>query len=74
MHQKVKVTDQFVARTNTGRRVAVVEYTTYLESAGTQGTIWVEGLKSYKTRTGDPLNATGFDQYAMMDGTPLIRI
>jgi hypothetical protein len=68
-------TDRFTSQSDTGRKVVIVEITTFLEAVNFEETSWVEGQKSYRTREGDRVNCKGQGEYEVVNtGEKLWRV
>ena len=63
--KKIERTRSFVATGTDGRTYTVIEYTEFIDATSTESTQkeWVPGLKSYKLRDGDPVNALPDGQF-----------
>lgn len=55
--KQIRITDQFLAEDQTGKRYKIIEYTTFLDSSEFQKpNEWVPDVKAYKLENGTPAN------------------
>jgi hypothetical protein len=69
-----KETDRFLVRTPNGDELEVFETTDLHRYHGNKGAGSAPGNKRLRTSDGEPVNYVAPGRYALIDGTPLVRI